>query len=669
MGLLLGHRRSLPPDAVPLITLRQLEEKQGAHKRPLLFFVALILLPGLALFLPALDGGFVFDDYPNLLDNPAFQRPLDTFAAVWEAALSSPSSTLGRPLGFLSLAIDVALFGLNPYALKLTGLLMHGGNAFLLALLLYRLLAWPGLAQGTLARAPMIWATIIAMAWSILAIHVSTVVYVVQRLEILAHTFVFGSLILYLDGRRRLLDGQQGAWWRILTALIPLPAIGILAKETAALIPVYALALEGYALGMATARVADRTRLLAIFGALVVLGLLLVALLGPEVWHGDAWSLRDFGPGERLLTQTRVLWDYLIWILLPIPGDMGLYHDAYVVSRSWVDPWTTLPALLAWLTVIAGLLWRFGRPSLVLLGVALFLAGHLLTSSFLPLELVFEHRNYFASVGVLLIFAALLARLADAASLRLAVPLLAIFLVWQALATLARAHEWGDPIRFAVAEAERNPVSPRARYELGVVLLRRTGFDASSPAFGPAMKSFQEAAQLPGSSPLPEQALLIAASRAGSPIQEDWWDSLLLKAQTAQIDPQYVSALVSLANCASGGLCAFETGKVVSVLATAAARSGDPDVLLAYANYALAVLGDGDLVLRLAQDAVAADPQNPNRHYMLGQYQALLMDFDGARKSADEVRRWDRWGQHRTREQALRQLIATREQELLRQSD
>ena len=41
------------------------------------------------------------------------------------------------------------------------------------------------------------------------------------------------------------------------------------------------------------------------------------------------------------------------------------------------------------------------------LGLFWFLGAHLLTSSVLPLELVFEHRNYFALLGVLLAIAEL----------------------------------------------------------------------------------------------------------------------------------------------------------------------------------------------------------------------------------------------------------------------
>ena len=44
---------------------------------------------------------------------------------------------------------------------------------------------------------------------------------------------------------------------------------------------------------------------------------------------------------------------------------------------------------------------RRQRP-LVALGIAWFFAAQLLTATVVPLELVFEHRNYFASLGICL---------------------------------------------------------------------------------------------------------------------------------------------------------------------------------------------------------------------------------------------------------------------------
>ena len=70
------------------------------------------------------------------------------------------------------------------------------------------------------------------------------VLFVVQRMESLSHTFVFAGLWLYLDGRQRQLAGQGGGWARILAGLVGATGLGALAKESAE-------ELAGYSLHMA----------------------------------------------------------------------------------------------------------------------------------------------------------------------------------------------------------------------------------------------------------------------------------------------------------------------------------------------------------------------------------------------------------------------------------
>jgi hypothetical protein len=80
---------------------------------------------------------------------------------------------------------------------------------------------------------------------------------------------------------------------------------------------------------------------------------------------------------------------------------MGVYFDDFAISTSLVTPITTLPAILL-LLGISLLAWRLRQkvPSLTI-GWSLFLVGHAMESTILPLELYFEHRNYLPMVGIL----------------------------------------------------------------------------------------------------------------------------------------------------------------------------------------------------------------------------------------------------------------------------
>ena len=89
---------------------------------------------------PGLSGGFLFDDYPNIVDNHGVQPHDASIASLVSAALSSPSSEFKRPLASLSFAANYLASGLDPYWMKLTNLVIHLLNGWLVFLLARMLL-------------------------------------------------------------------------------------------------------------------------------------------------------------------------------------------------------------------------------------------------------------------------------------------------------------------------------------------------------------------------------------------------------------------------------------------------------------------------------------------------------------------------------------------------
>ena len=102
----------------------------------LLATLALVVLA----YLPGLRGPFVFDDYPNILNNPAVAVTEFTPQALRAAALSNNSGPLGRPLAALSFGIDhYRAGGFYPLAFKLSNLAIHLLNVLLVYALAGRL--------------------------------------------------------------------------------------------------------------------------------------------------------------------------------------------------------------------------------------------------------------------------------------------------------------------------------------------------------------------------------------------------------------------------------------------------------------------------------------------------------------------------------------------------
>lgn len=629
--------------------------------------LAAVFLPALCgvvalVYWPGLGGGFVFDDYPNIVDNTAAHLRSLATADLVETMFSSPASDIQRPLATLSFGLNHLATGLDPWWMKLTNLVIHLLNLVLLFGLLRSVCAClPDQTADAVARYRRI-GVFVTAAWALAPINLMAVLFVVQRMESLCQVFVLGGLWMYVSGRRRQLHGRNGGWL-LVGGLVGGTLLGLLSKESAVLLPLYAASAEWV---LFRARRADgRTdrRVLTLFAVVLVLpGILGLAWLLPKMIDPLRWVSRDFSLGERLLTEPRVLIQYLHLTLLPDLGQLSLYHDDYRISRSWTDPATTLPAVLALGLLAALSLLLVRRRPLSALGLQWFIGAHLLTATFIPLELVFEHRNYFAAIGVFLVVADLLLATSSLQRRRLGAMIAGGLVVFYGATTLLRAREWNDPIRFAFAEAEKHPQSPRATYALAHMLVSLHHHKSAGRPVTTAdvVAALQNARRAAGDSLLADHALLVFAARNGVAIEDAWWEDLRRKLRSRSVGSQDVSALRAMTDCVVAQQCAFPTGQMLDTFATALTRHVDARVLDVYGNYALNALGDVTLTLSLWNQAIALDPREVEYRVSLSRLLIALGRADQARAEIASIRRLGRFGQYERRAQELEQRLAVR---------
>lgn len=561
------------------------------------FVVALLLLAAIA-YLPALGGGFLFDDFSNIVhkeDVHAQSLDADSLAK----AATAYGGLLGRPLATMSLAANHAFGGLEPRGYKLVNLLLHLLNAALVFALARRLLARAsgGTPATTLA------AFALALAWAIHPLQVSTVMYVVQRMEMMSLTFVLLGLLAYLEGRRRQIAGERGAPW--LAGSLLLAGGGLLAKETALLFPAYTLALELTVLGFAAATPAATRQWKAAYGAATAAAILafLIWVL-PLYLSPEAYAMRDYGPGERVLTQLRVLVMYLHWMLVPQPTSYVFYYDNLQASQGLLDPASTLAGGLL-LTALAAIAWATRRRiPLLSLGLLWFFASHLLSSNVVPLELAFEHRNYFALFGVLLAVAALVLRLPATRLVWLRPATVAVVLAGLMLLTLIRSATWGDPYQLAMSMATHNPESARASMDFGEQLMLRANRDPNSRYYQMAMDEFERGSRVPNASPMPEQGLIVLAATAGQPAKDAWWDRIVHKLETRAIGPQEQGMVSGLLRMRHQGIAIDDARFAEAYQVLIDRLEMPPEQYYAFADHALTMLGDEAVALPIYKVAI-----------------------------------------------------------------
>lgn len=435
----------------------------------MILLAALFFIP-LAIYWVGLSGDFFLDDYPHILHNAPIKIQQLDWSSLWAAANSTNSGPLGRPLALVSFALNFYTSGLDPFYFKLVNVLLH----LLTGIGVYYLIRRLAVRFSDNQAAGHI-AFVTALLWLVHPLNVSTVLYAVQRMTVLSTLFTIWGMVAYCHGRDRLLDRNQHGWGWILLGLI-IGGIGLFAKETAVLILGYLLLLEWLVFKFQMPTQTQSRGLKTVYVLIIGLPLawaLTTHLFSPG-WADRVYSNRSFTLGERLLTEGRVLWDYLYLIWLPNIQSMGLYHDGYRISRSLFDPLTTIYAIAGHFALIALAFILHKRFPLVLFAVAWFYVGHSAESTVLPLEIKYEHRNYLPMLGMLLLMVngiyVAATRMENAQKIRMTI-LAAIVLTFSGSA-FVRASQFGDFWGFSGMEAEHHPESSRANHNAAVSLIK-----------------------------------------------------------------------------------------------------------------------------------------------------------------------------------------------------
>jgi protein O-mannosyl-transferase len=429
----------------------------------------LMLVLGFAVYLPGLPGDFVFDDFSNIVSNPAVTSPIHSLNGLWQSMLSAPMGGLLRPISMLSFILNAALFGLSPMGFKIVNIGIHLCCGVLLWSVARELLrAYASASRHDLSRATIEWLSLASTTlWLVHPLNLTTVLYSVQRETSLGALFTAAAILAYLVGRRR----QQQGKGRVLIWLVsPLcTVVGMLCKENAALTPLYLLVIEWTLLRFQAVDERSRREIYWYFIVFLLLPMLAVASLmaARPGFFFAAYGARDFTLYQRLLSESRILLDYLRWLAVPDLGQLGLFHEDILPSRGLLQPLSTLPSVAGIAALLATAVWLRRRLPLLSFGILWFFAGHVMESTILPLELTFEHRNYLPGFGLILgVVGTLYPWAAERGYGKLSKGVLGAALAILALSTTMRSFEWRSELSFAQYEAQHHPHSPRALTEL-----------------------------------------------------------------------------------------------------------------------------------------------------------------------------------------------------------
>ncbi|MDH3694284.1 MAG: hypothetical protein OER96_06920 [Gammaproteobacteria bacterium] len=427
---------------------------------PLLFGIVVFTLLAItfAIYWPGLNSDFLLDDFPNL-------EPLgravenDSSTRFKYFILSGSSSFLGRPLSLATFWMNDQAWPSDAWIFKYTNVLLH----LLVGTILVWCLSLLCLTDKKLTHKNGLAIAIITSGmWLLHPLNVSTVLYVVQRMSQLSSLFILLGLLGYLKGRILVIENPVKGYLLMTSAISVAGALGVLSKENAALLPIFILSTE-YTLIRGNNLPTPRGWGVWSFFMLISPVLLLVG------WHVTKFStlvtwynVRSFSMTERLMTQTRVLSDYVGNILIPRRIGTGVHQDDFIVSTSLTEPVTTLVALVAIFMVVGFAIALRSRLPVFSFAVFWFIGGHLLEAGIIPLEIYFEHRNYLPMIGPLFAVSYGLFRL-PIINARFSYVFTGFIIAVCGFATWQNTTLWRNAVLMAEVWADEHPYSARAQ--------------------------------------------------------------------------------------------------------------------------------------------------------------------------------------------------------------
>lgn len=452
------------------MTSLNLNEKKEVTIIQRSFWVALIGLViamtiSISIYSRGVNGPFMMDDYWNIVNNESLRIDNLTKESLFTAAFSRQSGILMRPISMSSFALNYYFQGESSYGFKWTNIIIHIICGLLIFLLVYGCLIVNESSSKFLITKNQI-ATIsllTAALWLVHPLNVSTVLYIVQRMTQLSALFMLLGMVVYVYGRiyyNKHTRGLYLVWFGVLLCLV----LSMLSKETGALLIPLIWLIEIVIFRLKTdSRLNDGSFKLT-FGLFIlvpiIIGILLI-IQRPGSFFG--YTGREYTMYERLLSQFRILSDYIWHIFLPDYQKMGLTHDAFEKSVGLIHPASTLLSIAFISCVLFIAIYLLRRHSIISFSILFFFIGHSLESTILPLELKFEHRNYLPMVGILLLIIYL-------SFWHLNGKLRVIFLVSLLIFTSSQTHsyvnDWSRIDRYYLSSYEKHPNSVRANLGL-----------------------------------------------------------------------------------------------------------------------------------------------------------------------------------------------------------
>lgn len=279
-----------------------------------------------------------------------------------------------RPLFLFTFYLNYLLTGMDPFYFRLVNALMSACAGIVLTLFAMMLFTIPGANVPGTRRSKQWVSLFLGLLFVVHPLQSLVVLYIWQREAVMAYLFYFSSLTAYMAVRSRLME--SAALGYSLTSILFLA--GMLSKENLATVPVALLLAEFTILGQTPRQCLRRALIIAgIFLPSVIVYLAVTnAIHEPhsELVQGitarllDHYTYGGVTVVEVIMTQCRIFFSYLFMMLFPFVRDVE-FMRAEIISRSLLNPPTTLAAVCGVTALVGGAVLLVRRSPLISFGI------------------------------------------------------------------------------------------------------------------------------------------------------------------------------------------------------------------------------------------------------------------------------------------------------------
>ena len=451
----------------------------------------------------SVQGPFLFDDLPNILNNTNIRLTEITWDGIRRAGFESLSSH--RPVANISFALNYYINGYNVLGYHLINVLVHILTGIILFYFIkatliisnFRHMIFepqkntssdihhisihdvndPSNAEPQRSFCPasnelLFISFFTTFIWLVHPLQTQTVSYIVQRMNGMSAMFYILSLLLYVKAR---LSHSKSRRLMLFLSCILSGILSLGSKEISATLPFFIFLYEWYFFQDINLKWLKRSSKYFLC-ILFLIGVIAWFFLGAHPIQNilSDYHLRKFTLWQRVLTEFRVVMYYISLIIFPHPIRLNLLHD-FSISNSFLDPITTLLSFIAIIGLIMVAVWTAKRKRLFSFCILWFLGNLLIESSVIGLEIVFEHRTYLPSMFFILMIVGLAYDFIKKKWIG-SILLCAIAILFSAW-TYQRNIVWSDDVILWEDCVKKSPHQYRQHYSLGVLLAGKGRLD------------------------------------------------------------------------------------------------------------------------------------------------------------------------------------------------